>query len=500
MRLLFCCEFYFPSVGGVQEVMRQIAERMVRRGHDVTVATTRLANRDFTQYNGVKIVEFGVTGNLVWGIEGEVERYREFVTSFQGDAILIKAAQQWTFDGLWSVLDQISMRKVLIPCGFSGLYEPAYKAYFVDLPGILKKFDHLIFYSERYRDIDFARLHQINNFSVVPNGACEIEFGVPKDPAFRRAKGIPENSVVLMTVGTFTGVKGHRELLEAFSRLTTSLAHVTLIMNGNQPSSPLVRVERPQQQQVVAAPDQGRQVIAQAGTSTALGRARLVWRDEGARGILRRIGIRVKTSYLGWQISRVFRIVQLINEEGFVEVRERAARRLASRLRNRPKLLRFMPAALRLRADPMGYWMAEALRPSPRKLLVLADFPRNELIQAYLTADLFVFASNIEYSPLVLFEALAAGTPFLSVPVGNAEEVARWTHGGIICPADRDERGYTRVDPKVLAEEIATAIENPERLVELGSAGFAAWQDRYTWEAITSRYEAILEGKQDPLA
>ena len=36
MQFLFCCEFYYPSIGGVQEVMRQIAERMVLRGHQVT--------------------------------------------------------------------------------------------------------------------------------------------------------------------------------------------------------------------------------------------------------------------------------------------------------------------------------------------------------------------------------------------------------------------------------------------------------------------------------
>lgn len=42
MRLLFACELYHPSVGGVQEVLRQVAMRLVERGHEVTVATSRL--------------------------------------------------------------------------------------------------------------------------------------------------------------------------------------------------------------------------------------------------------------------------------------------------------------------------------------------------------------------------------------------------------------------------------------------------------------------------
>src|SRR5712691_5037237 len=103
MRLLFCCEFYHPSRGGVQEVMRQIAERMVLARHDVTVATSHLPERSFATLNGVRIREFKVAGNLAFGMSGEVEAYRDFVLHGGFDAILIKAAQQWTFDALWPV-------------------------------------------------------------------------------------------------------------------------------------------------------------------------------------------------------------------------------------------------------------------------------------------------------------------------------------------------------------------------------------------------------------
>ena len=179
MRLLFCCEFYHPSRGGVQEVMRQIAERMAVAGHDVTIATSHLRERRVTSYNGVAIRDFKVAGNAVCGMVGEVERYRKFVREFDGDAILIKAAQQWTFDALWPMLDQIKARKVFIPCGFSGFYEPAYQQYFSQMPEILAKFDHLIFYAESYRDIDLARACGLSLITVLPNGASETEFDIP---------------------------------------------------------------------------------------------------------------------------------------------------------------------------------------------------------------------------------------------------------------------------------------------------------------------------------
>ena len=112
-----------------------------------------------------------------------------------------------------------------------------------------------------------------------------------------------------------------------------------------------------------------------------------------------------------------------------------------------------------------------------------------------MAADLFVFASNVEYSPLVLFEAVAAGTPFVLVPVGNAEEIARWTGGGMICPATRDENGYTRVDPSVLAREMGLCMGNPDMLARLGAAGKERWRRMFTWQSIAPRYEAILSGR-----
>lgn len=487
--------------------MRQIAERMVKRGHDVTVATTRLANRNFVEHNGVKIEEFGISGNLVRGMEGEVERYRDFVESFVCDALLIKAAQQWTFDALWPVLDSIKARKVFIPCGFSGLFEPSYVGYFEELPAILRKFDHLIFYAERYRDVDFARKHGIAQFTILPNGASEIEFGVAKDPTFRKRHAIPEESTVLLTVGSITGVKGHRELLEAFARMRTGDRHVTFIMNGNEPPRPVVTVSAKPLGTVklpVLGEIQDGSNCASAALPGMLVRARLVLQNEGIEGIKERFRRRWKQYTGPWRrrVKAVWDVLTksgyVIRTEGWLGIRLRLMHRLGPRLVT-SGLLERMPAGVRAMANPMAFWMAEARRDPTHKLLIVDDFPRDELVQAYKASDLFVFASNIEYSPLVLFEAVAAGTPFLSVPVGNAEEIAEWTGAGIICPAPKDERGYTRVSPEVLAGAIADAVGKPAWLAELGARGHEAWKERFTWDVITTRYEEILLGAHQTL-
>jgi glycosyltransferase involved in cell wall biosynthesis len=444
MRLLFCCELYHPSRGGVQEVMRQIAERLAVAGHDVTVATRHLAERKSTSHNGVNICGFQVAGNAIVGMRGEVDRYRDFVLDFDADAILIKAAQQWTFDALWPVLDQIKARKVFIPCGFSGLYEKAYAAYFAQLPDVLRKFDHLVFYAEKYRDIDFAREHGLTNYSKLPNGASELEFEVPAEPAFRARLGIFDDAFVVLTVGSPINGKGHRQVAEAFSRLESGGRPVTLVLNGEWPALP-------------------------ASAEMLPGPAR----TQGATGHL---GPAFQKVIRG--LARAGRIATIIWREGWA----------GSKMRARLNFERW-------RTGPgIDTWIEQANAQAGKRVLC-TDLPRADLVQAFMAADLFVFASTVEYSPLVLFETAAAGTPFLSIPVGNAEEIARWTGAGMICPAAKDRRGYVRVDPSLLAREIGRCMESPDLLVRIGAIGKERWRRMFTWRAIAPQYEAILSGR-----
>jgi len=415
LRILLCCEYYAPSVGGVAEVLRQIAERLAAWGHQVTVATSELAARDFDNLNGVRIKSFDVFGNSVGGMKGEVDCYREFVVSGGFDVMMVKSAQQWTFDALWPVLDLIPMPKVFIPTGFPSLYEPSYSAYYRKMPDILRKFEHLIFYTSSYRDIDMAKAHGLVNYSIIPNGASEVEFNVAPDPTFRKRQDIGEDSVLIMTVGRFSGMKGHTEVRKAFALMELDRdTHATLILNGN------------------AFP---------------------FWKTNLSGAWNKFIGL-VKSNDLKTTVRKMRTMAW-----GKMGVRKGGA------------------------ANDLAH----------NKKVMVTDYSRPELIQAFLSANLFVFASYVEYSPLVLFEAAASGTPFLTVPAGNAEEIVEWTGGGVVCPAPRDTKGYTRVDPVELARHMARLVKDSELRNELGTAGRRAWEERFTWEKISREYEAVFE-------
>jgi len=421
--------------------MRQIAERMVARGHDVTVATSRHRGRKSTVLNGVKIRDFRASGKLAYALNGEIDQYRQFVRQFDADTILIMAAQQWSFDALWPILDHIKARKVFIPCGFSCLYEPEFAEYFRQIPDILRKFDHFIFNAEQYRDIDFVRRIGLTNFTVLPNGVSELEFEQQCDRQFRSRFGISEDDFVFLTVGNPIEAKGHREVIDAFSRLDTGGQSAVLICIASWPPK----------------------------ASKFAGRAAAALR------------------FIDAAVRRVAEIARL---EGWQGIKQLVRRKLAKKPAPRQAQQTVQPA------EPIES-MADRATAQSLKRVIRTDLKRPDLVQAYMAADLFVFASRVEYSPLVLFEAAAAGTPFLTVPVGNADEIVRWTGGGLLCDATKDTLGYIRVDPQAMAFEMARCMKDRNRLSLLGATAREKWRRHFTWEVVAGYYEAILSGK-DP--
>jgi glycosyltransferase involved in cell wall biosynthesis len=416
MNILHTVEYYYPSVGGAQEVVRWISEGLVARGHRVTVATTRLDGRASLDINGVAIREFDVAGNSVRGLRGECERYQRFLLECDCDVMMNYAAQEWTMDLAIPLLERLPYRKVMIPCGFSGLYDPAYGAYFAGMPQVMRRYDQLVFHASEYRDIDMARQNGLHHFTIIPNGASRAEFA-QTDTSFRQRHGIPEESLVLLTVGSHTGLKGHRLCLEAFRRLDCENA--VLVIVGNP-----------------------------------FGGARL------GRALIRRL-LRVLGRRDLVMTAQVLRQV----------VRGHLGQGCDSDCRRR---------ALAINMSRPG---------QPRVLLL--NPPREEVVAAYHAADLFLLASNLEYSPLVLFEAMASRTPFLTLACGNAAEIAAWSGGGVVAPTRQEEGGFVDGDPVEFALEIDQLLSSPERRSQLAAAGHHAWLQRFTWEKLVQEYEKL---------
>jgi glycosyltransferase involved in cell wall biosynthesis len=90
-------------------------------------------------------------------------------------------------------------------------------------------------------------------------------------------------------------------------------------------------------------------------------------------------------------------------------------------------------------------------------------------------AALFLFTSRVECAPLVILEAMAAGTPWVSYDVGNVSELP----GGVVVAGFED-----------LLDAARQILDGARP--ELGQQGLAAWEADHRWEKIVPRYESIF--------
>jgi L-malate glycosyltransferase len=389
MKILFTVESYFPAKGGMAEVVKQLAENLTVLGHDITIATHYHDDRERSIRNKIKVVEFYISGNLVTGLKGDIGHYKLFLTTSNYDVILVFAAQQWASDIFFQNIKNIPGKKIFIPTGFSALYQTKYQEYFDDMKEWLKKFDMNIFHSNDYRDITFARENNIENLTVIPNGANQKEFSEIPAIDIRARLNIPKNNFLILHVGSHTGAKGHAELIKIFK--TANIKNSTCLIIGN----------------------------------------------DSAHGCLKDCR----------KNERLFKY----------NIRQKLA----------------------------------------NKRLILADLSRAETLAAYQEADLFLFPSNVECSPLVLFEAMASKTPFLTSACGNAQEIIDLSNGGILLPTDLDEQQHSHVDIKSSAAILADIHSDNTKRQELGTNGFKAWQKNFTWELIAKKYETLFKSLLD---
>lgn len=379
MRIAHCVENYEPAKGGMPEVVKQLSERMVAAGQAVTVFTSAIPERKSETINGVKVISLNISGNRAEGIHGETDSYFQMLRDGQFDIITFFAAQQWTVDAVIDRLKELPGRKVFVPTGFSHLRNPVYTEYFGNMKSWLHDFDMNVFLSDNYQDINFARENGVKKTILIPNGAAEEEFNSPDSFSLRRKLKIADDQLMLLHVGTYTGVKGHREALKIFIAADTDNA--VLVLAGN------------------------------------------------------------KMSYL----ENAFR-------------------------------------------THYSYWLLRLQAWLRKKRIVFTELERSETVAAFKEADLFFFPSNVECSPIVLFESMAASTPFLASDAGNTAEIIAWSNGGWLLPGTKDSNGWIRIDIPGSVAKLEQVLSDRNRMKKAGEDGHQMWKDKFTWSRIAEQY------------
>jgi glycosyltransferase involved in cell wall biosynthesis len=227
MRILHTAATYSPSLDGVAEVVRNISERLAKRGHDVHVATATVGSESpYAELCGVHVHRFKANGNLALGMRGEVEQYRQFVRSGEWDLLVNHCLQTWTTDALLGQIRSYAWGSVLVTHGLS-IHNPVFHAYYLEIPRYVSTYCKWVRVSNVSGESSLAEKCNLPVPPVITNGVDLNEWARPT-LGLRQAWGVDQKPWVV-NVSNHNPLKDHRTFFRLASRLRAIGAHFTLI-------------------------------------------------------------------------------------------------------------------------------------------------------------------------------------------------------------------------------------------------------------------------------
>ena len=226
MRVALACPYAWEDAGGVQVHVRELAERLLERGHDVIVVTpSRAPTSDphVVRVGSPIDIPYNASNAPIDPRPWSRRRVRDVLAAFGPDVV---HAHQPTAPstGMWATLEA---RAPVVGTFHSG----AARARLYDLTApllrrIARRVAVRIAVSRRAEAFERARIG--GTYEIVPNGVDTVRFA-SADPA-----DLPEGTRVLF-VGRLDARKGFRVAVRAFATLAATRPDLRLVAVGEGP-------------------------------------------------------------------------------------------------------------------------------------------------------------------------------------------------------------------------------------------------------------------------
>ena len=228
MRILQVCPRYYPDIGGVEEHVRNITERLAKEC-DIHVYTTD-PSRNLPKHevvNGVQISRFPS-----WA-PGEAYFFssalRKQLKLDSGDFDIVHTHCYSAFPSLYAAQTKAQNKLVFTPhyhgVGHTFFRSMLHKPYKIFARRIFEKAEKIVCVSQRESDLIKKNFKNVERkLSLIPNGVNNEEF--------KNLKRKKRDSRVILTVGRLEKYKGVQHILQALPRLEKD---VTLEIVGKGP-------------------------------------------------------------------------------------------------------------------------------------------------------------------------------------------------------------------------------------------------------------------------
>ncbi len=215
LRVLIACDYFWPSVGGVELYVEDLGKNLQAAGCAVEVACRSLQERSATEHAGLKIHQFECVNQHGFALtDAAATRLHKLLAGKKFDCVIVLSQpNNWLAALVWTAKNA-GLKVVFLPSiNETDLNQWRQQGLIDKMAGLLKVPGELVAVTEHGRDMQF-----INEAGRV---ATYIPHAVEQDADgqnFRRRAGLDPDLPLLVMVANFWPVKNHLELLNVLQR------------------------------------------------------------------------------------------------------------------------------------------------------------------------------------------------------------------------------------------------------------------------------------------
>ncbi|MFQ6007398.1 MAG: glycosyltransferase family 4 protein [Candidatus Zixiibacteriota bacterium] len=232
MNILFLDSIEKETYGGMEKWIRLTAEGLAKRGHNVTVAGrahSEFLRRTVDTCKDIRILELSISGDFN---PVTITKLRKFLSKENIDVMTVNFNKDLRLGGLAARLD--GGARVIWSVGLD-----ITKNSFVHRFLTPKLIDGVIVPSHSLKN-QITKYGYINpeTVEVIPLAKEERDFVPSKSSAaaqLKRKYNLPQNSMIVVTVGRFVEQKGHIYLIEAATEIVAAHPNVFFLLLGDGP-------------------------------------------------------------------------------------------------------------------------------------------------------------------------------------------------------------------------------------------------------------------------
>ena len=217
LRVLLACDYFWPSVGGVELYVEDLARNLQAAGCTVEVACRRLPQRTASEHAGLRLHEFECVNDYGFALaDAALGRLRTLLAGKKIDCVLVLAQPDNWLEALLQEANSARTRVVFLP-SINEMNPSLWRergttakvARFLRVP------DELVAVTEHGLDIRF--INQVGRIAAYIPHAVEQD---ADQQNFRSYAGFDPDRPLLVMVANFWPVKNHLELLKVLEQAT----------------------------------------------------------------------------------------------------------------------------------------------------------------------------------------------------------------------------------------------------------------------------------------